>query len=109
MRDHKVVGLGQAFGTKLLYFLSAGDDRALIADSIIAKAFRRAHLPRMPAAQCTATRYARYIGEMRGWASELSEQPRDGGGPISADDLEMIVFGFNAPPTSAWRFGAEVG
>jgi len=102
MGEHKIDGLGQAFGTKLLHFLSSDTDRALIADSITAKAFARADLPRMPSAQCTPLRYRRYIEHMRGWAAELSEDPRDGGGPIGADDLEMVLFGFNAPPGSAW-------
>lgn len=106
MGAHKVDGLGQAFGTKLLYFLSPVDDRALIADSIIAKAFRRAGLYRMPPAQCSAARYQRYIGDMRAWAAELSETPRDGGPPITAEELEMIMFGFNAPAGGPWALTA---
>jgi hypothetical protein len=109
MGDAKVPGLGQAFGTKLLYFLSSAEDRALIADSIIAKAFARANLARMPPSQCSPTRYGRYLADMEGWAAELSGDAVDGGDPIVGEQLEMILFGFNAPLGSAWGFANDVG
>jgi hypothetical protein len=76
----------------------------LIADSVIAKAFRRAHLYRMPRAGCSVARYGRYIDDMRTWAAELGTPPRDAGATVEADDLEMIMFGFNALPGGAWAF-----
>jgi hypothetical protein len=102
MGPHKIDGLGQAFGTKLLHFLSPADDRALIADSVIAKAFRRAGLYRMPPAQCSVTRYRRYVEDMRAWAAELSDMCPDGDPPIAAEELEMIIFGFNASIGGPW-------
>jgi hypothetical protein len=104
MASHKIAGLGQAFGTKLLYHLSPVDDRALIADSVISKGFRRAGLYRMPAGQCSVTRYQRYVEDMRSWALELNAEMPCPDAPITADDLEMIVFGFNTASGSPWSF-----
>jgi hypothetical protein len=103
MKTQKVPGLGQAFGSKLLHFWSPSGAPALIVDSGISKAFAALDQPRLPAANCSVKRYGEYLRTMERWTALLN---RDLVllAPISAGDLEMIIFGFSAPEDSSWSF-----
>lgn len=81
--EHRVVGLGQSFGTKFLYFTSAETARVLILDQVVAGWFECNLVRNLPKYRWSRPQYERYMSDMSGWAHELE---------LANDKLEEIVF-----------------
>jgi hypothetical protein len=75
--------LGPAFGTKFLFFQSAGHDRALIFDQLMSTWLEENCGLRLDATRWSSQTYAEYLRLMRIWAVSLEVEPAT---------LEMAVF-----------------
>ena len=81
----RLIGLGPAFGTKYLYFVSKASSApvALILDRLVARWLREhAGLSINPVPWHTPN-YHRYLETVGAWANELS---------VAADDVELCIF-----------------
>lgn len=79
--------LGPAFGTKFLFFQSAGHPRALILDGVVSRWLVANCDVRLNATRWSLATYERYLALMRTWANVCELAP---------ETLEMILFGEQA-------------
>lgn len=87
--------LGVAYGSKFLYFCNAdtGKPPALVLDRLV-KGWLARHAGWQPSLSWFSADYRLYVEKVSCWAEQLSSE----GSPVTADDVEYLIFTDAADP-----------